>query len=99
MIPPIQPLKALLGACHLALPVVLRVDGDEDDIERVVAGRLAPQLHQPLKCGRADVAAAGEAEIDRVGLAFETAARKRLSIRTDERERPANACFALRRLR
>src|SRR6476661_3597883 len=76
---------------NLLWPVMRGVDGHEDDVERPVATGLLAKLHKARKRRRADIAAAGEAEVDREGLGGELGAREQLSVRSDEGERSPEA--------
>ena len=55
---------------HLLRAVTLRIDGHENDLERIVAfAKVAAELDQPRKRGRTSVRTMGESEEQRVGLA------------------------------
>ncbi len=77
--------------------VVRRVDGDEDDVVAVGTANLLAKLDHPRQRCRAHVAAAREAEIDDVGFAEQLVARERLSVGSNQRERPAEGRLRGRR--
>ena len=89
-----MPVRPMIGAANkvgiladLLRPIVRRIDGNEDDVECLVIGGLAPELNQSRQGRRANVTATGETEIEGVRLAFERLAQNGLpsaSIRVND---------------
>src|SRR5689334_7732593 len=69
--------------------VVRRIDGYEENAQRLVVGRLAAQLDQPGERGRAYVPAPREAEVDGIGFAGQGLAGKGIPVSVDQGEGPA----------